>query len=37
MNEALAYALGKKALEAGKSADPAVLADPNSDLKTIFG
>ncbi|MBI2255554.1 MAG: FAD-dependent oxidoreductase [Proteobacteria bacterium] len=36
MNEALAYALGKKALEAGKSADPAVVADPNSDLKAIF-
>jgi 3-phenylpropionate/trans-cinnamate dioxygenase ferredoxin reductase subunit len=36
MNEALAYALGKKALEAGKTADPAVLTDPNSDLKTIF-
>jgi 3-phenylpropionate/trans-cinnamate dioxygenase ferredoxin reductase subunit len=36
MNEALAYALGKKALEAGKSAEPAVLANPNSDLKTIF-
>ncbi|WP_374378888.1 NAD(P)/FAD-dependent oxidoreductase [Dongia sp.] len=36
MNEALAYALGKKAIEAGKNADPAVLADPESDLKTIF-
>ncbi|MDY0873725.1 NAD(P)/FAD-dependent oxidoreductase [Dongia rigui] len=37
MNDALAYALGKKALEAGMTADPPVLADPQSDLKTIFG
>ncbi|WP_374653739.1 NAD(P)/FAD-dependent oxidoreductase [Dongia sp.] len=36
MNEALAYALGKKAIEAGKSPDPAALADPNSDLKSLL-
>jgi 3-phenylpropionate/trans-cinnamate dioxygenase ferredoxin reductase subunit len=37
MNEALAYALGKKAIESGKNADPAALADPAADLKTVFG
>lgn len=36
MNEALAYALGKKALEAGKSPAAAALADPTTDLKTIL-
>ncbi|MBK8159022.1 MAG: FAD-dependent oxidoreductase [Rhodospirillaceae bacterium] len=36
MNDALAYALGKKALEAGRSPDRAALADPASDLKTVL-
>jgi 3-phenylpropionate/trans-cinnamate dioxygenase ferredoxin reductase subunit len=37
MNEALAYALGKKAIESGRNADPAALADPASDLKAVLG
>ena len=36
MNDALAYALGKKALEAGKSPDRAALADSQSDLKSVL-
>jgi 3-phenylpropionate/trans-cinnamate dioxygenase ferredoxin reductase subunit len=36
MNDALAYAFGKKALEAGKSIAPATAADPVSDLKTAI-
>jgi 3-phenylpropionate/trans-cinnamate dioxygenase ferredoxin reductase subunit len=33
MNDALAYALGKKALEAGKNIPPEIAADPAGDLK----
>jgi 3-phenylpropionate/trans-cinnamate dioxygenase ferredoxin reductase subunit len=36
MNDALAYALGKKAIEAAKSPDPKALADPTSDLKAVL-
>jgi 3-phenylpropionate/trans-cinnamate dioxygenase ferredoxin reductase subunit len=36
MNDALAYAFGKKAIEAGRSPDPKALADPNSDLKSVL-
>ena len=36
MNDALAYALGKKAIEAGKSPNPQTLADPASDLKAVL-
>jgi 3-phenylpropionate/trans-cinnamate dioxygenase ferredoxin reductase subunit len=34
MNDALAYAFGKKALEAGKTIAPAQAVDPAVDLKT---
>jgi len=37
MNDALAYAFGKKALEAGKSIDAAIAADPTADLKAALG
>jgi 3-phenylpropionate/trans-cinnamate dioxygenase ferredoxin reductase subunit len=37
MNDALAYAFGKKALEAGKSIPPEVAADPSADLKAAIG
>jgi 3-phenylpropionate/trans-cinnamate dioxygenase ferredoxin reductase subunit len=37
MNDALAYAFGKKALEAGKTISPAQAADPSVDLKAAFG
>jgi 3-phenylpropionate/trans-cinnamate dioxygenase ferredoxin reductase subunit len=37
MNDALAYAFGKKALESGKSIDPQKAADPAVDLKTAIG
>ena len=36
MNDALAYAFGKKALEAGKSISPAIAADPTADLKAAL-
>lgn len=31
-----AYMIGKRLIEAGRSADPAVLADPESDLKALL-
>jgi 3-phenylpropionate/trans-cinnamate dioxygenase ferredoxin reductase subunit len=37
MNDALAYALGKKALEAGKTIDAAIAGDPAADLKAALG
>jgi 3-phenylpropionate/trans-cinnamate dioxygenase ferredoxin reductase subunit len=37
MNDALAYAFGKKALESGKSIDPRKAADPAVDLKAAIG
>jgi 3-phenylpropionate/trans-cinnamate dioxygenase ferredoxin reductase subunit len=37
MNDALAYAFGKKALESGKSIAPEKAADPAVDLKTAMG
>jgi 3-phenylpropionate/trans-cinnamate dioxygenase ferredoxin reductase subunit len=37
MNDALAYAFGKKALEAGKTISPAQAADPAVDLKAAIG
>ena len=37
MNDALAYAFGKKALEAGKTIAPAQAADPSVDLKAALG
>jgi hypothetical protein len=33
MNDALAYALGKKIIEAGRSIPKAVAGDPSADLK----
>jgi 3-phenylpropionate/trans-cinnamate dioxygenase ferredoxin reductase subunit len=35
MNDALAYALGKKMLESGKPVAKAAIADPATDLKTL--
>lgn len=35
MNDALAYALGKKMLESGKPVTKAAIADPGSDLKVL--
>jgi len=37
MNDALAYAFGKKALESGKTIAPEKAADPAVDLKTAIG
>jgi 3-phenylpropionate/trans-cinnamate dioxygenase ferredoxin reductase subunit len=37
MNDALAYAFGKKALESGKTIAPAIAADPAADLKAAVG
>ena len=36
MNDALAYAFGKKALESGKSIPPEIVADPAADLKAAL-
>ena len=36
MNDARAFMLGKRLLEAGRSPDPAALADPATDLKTLL-
>ena len=36
MNDALAYAFGKKALETGKTISPAQAADPSVDLKAAI-
>jgi len=36
MNDARAYMLGKRLIEAGKSPDPALIADPDADLKPLL-
>ncbi len=36
MNDPRAFMLGKRLLAAGRSPDPAVLADPGADLKTLL-
>ncbi|KFI31167.1 pyridine nucleotide-disulfide oxidoreductase [Haematobacter massiliensis] len=36
MNDARGYMVGKRLLEAGRSPDPAVIADPSADLKTLL-
>ncbi|MCB2136889.1 MAG: FAD-dependent oxidoreductase [Rhodobacteraceae bacterium] len=36
MNDARAYMIGKRLIEAGKSPDPEVIADPASDLKALL-
>ncbi|GGX58516.1 pyridine nucleotide-disulfide oxidoreductase [Tateyamaria omphalii] len=35
-NDPRAYMIGKRLIEAGKSADPAVVADPGGDLKALL-
>ena len=36
MNDPRAYMIGKRLIESGKSADPAVVADPAADLKALL-
>ncbi|KUF11308.1 NAD(P)/FAD-dependent oxidoreductase [Pseudoponticoccus marisrubri] len=36
MNDSRAYMVGKRLIEAGKSADPAVVADPSANLKPLL-
>ncbi|QXT39785.1 NAD(P)/FAD-dependent oxidoreductase [Gymnodinialimonas ceratoperidinii] len=36
MNDPRGYMIGKRLIEAGKSPDPAVIADPESDLKPLL-
>ena len=36
MNDPRAYMIGKRLIEAGKTADPALVADPGSDLKALL-
>ncbi|SHL37068.1 3-phenylpropionate/trans-cinnamate dioxygenase ferredoxin reductase subunit [Roseovarius litoreus] len=36
MNEPRAYMVGKRLIDAGKSADPALVADPATDLKALL-
>ncbi|MFK7744797.1 MAG: NAD(P)/FAD-dependent oxidoreductase [Roseobacter sp.] len=36
MNDPRAYMIGKRLIEAGKTADPAVVADPQADLKPLL-
>ncbi|RYH10826.1 NAD(P)/FAD-dependent oxidoreductase [Tropicimonas sp. IMCC6043] len=36
MNDPRAYMVGKRLIDAGRSADPAVLADPATDLKALL-
>ena len=35
-NDPRAYMIAKRLIEAGKTADPAVVADPNADLKPLL-
>ena len=37
MNDPRAYMVGKRLIDAGKSADPAVVADAGADLKVLLG
>ena len=36
MNDPRGYMIGKRLIEAGKSADPALVADPDADLKALL-
>jgi 3-phenylpropionate/trans-cinnamate dioxygenase ferredoxin reductase subunit len=36
MNDPRAYMVAKRLIEAGKSADPTIAADPQSDLKALL-
>ena len=37
MNDPRAYMVGKRLIDAGKTADPAVVADAAADLKVLLG
>ncbi|MDZ7711471.1 MAG: FAD-dependent oxidoreductase [Roseovarius sp.] len=37
MNDPRAYMVGKRLIEAGRTADPALVADPATDLKALLG
>jgi 3-phenylpropionate/trans-cinnamate dioxygenase ferredoxin reductase subunit len=37
MNDPRAYMVGKRLIEAGQSADPGRIADPEADLKGLLG
>lgn len=37
MNDARAFMIGRRLIEAGRSADPALVADPSADLKSLMG
>ena len=37
MNDPRAYMIGKRLIEAGKTADPAIVADAGADLKSLLG
>ena len=36
MNDPRGYMVGKRLIEAGKSPDPALIADPDTDLKALL-
>jgi 3-phenylpropionate/trans-cinnamate dioxygenase ferredoxin reductase subunit len=36
MNDPRAYMVGKRLIEAGRSPDPAAVADPATDLKSLL-
>jgi 3-phenylpropionate/trans-cinnamate dioxygenase ferredoxin reductase subunit len=36
MNDPRAYMVAKRLIEAGKTVDPTLVADPSSDLKTLL-
>lgn len=36
MNDARAYMIGKRLIEAGKSPDPSILADPATDMRMLL-
>jgi 3-phenylpropionate/trans-cinnamate dioxygenase ferredoxin reductase subunit len=36
MNDSRAYMVGKRLIDAGKSPDPAAVADPATDLKALL-
>ena len=36
MNDPRGYMIGKRLIEAGKTADPAIIADPDADLKALL-
>ena len=36
MNDPRGYMIGKRLIEAGKSPDPAIVANPDADLKALL-